>query len=153
MSVDTFTAFLRGGLRFLMMRSPLRTSMGAAGGVLAGLLLNIFKPVLLHVTWVDLSAITDLRLAVSGVFIANLPGLFQRDRLPEAIEEQFSIAARCIKEGKLSQAHARIFYAKIVTIALENAKLSAVAQREVDLLSSEATTERPRRSRTRATPS
>jgi hypothetical protein len=129
------------------------TSMGATGGVFAGVLLDLFKPALKAMTWVDLSAMTDFRLAVSGIFIANLPGLFQRDRLPDAIEEQFTIVARGTKEGRLSQAQKKIYCAQIVTTALANAKLSAAAEREVDLLSSEATTERPRRSRNRATPS
>jgi hypothetical protein len=133
-----------------MIRSPMRTSIGATGGVFVGVLLGLFKPAL---GWIDLSTITDFRLALSGIFIANLPALFQRDRLPDAIENQFSTVSRAVKSGKLSRAQAKFYYAQIVTTALEHAKLSTAMEREVDLLTSEATApERPRRSRNRATP-
>jgi hypothetical protein len=99
-----------------------------------------------------LSPLTDFRLAISGIFIANLPGLFQRERLPDAVEEQFTLVARGVREGRLSQAQAKIYYAQIVTATLENAKLSAAAEREVDLFSSKVSAEQ-RPSRNRARPS
>lgn len=151
MPVDTLTAFLREALRVFMIRSPMRTALGATGGVFGHVLLLFFEPLL---KGVNLSEITDFRLAVSGIFIANLPSLFQRDRLPDAVEEQFTLVARAIKDGNLSQTQGKIYYAQIVTTVLENTKLSARAQREVDQLTQEATAERPaRRSRNRATPS
>lgn len=125
MPTDTFTALLRGMLRYLMIRSPMRTSIGATGGVFAGVLLDLFRPVMNR--WVDLAQVSDFRLAVGGIFLANILGPFQQQRLPDAIEEQFSVVARGIKEGKLSQAQAKIYYAQIVTTALESAKLSAAA--------------------------
>jgi hypothetical protein len=143
-SADSPTAFLRGALRFLMLQSPMRTSIGATGGVFVGVLLDLFRPAL---KWLDLSAITDFRLMVSGIFIANVSGIFQKDKLPEPIEEQFRITARAITEGKLSPAQAKIYYAQIVTMALEHAKLTASAQQEVDSLDSETITQRPRRPR------
>jgi hypothetical protein len=99
-----------------MIRSPMRTSIGATGGVFVGVLLGLFKPAL---GWIDLSTITDFRLALSGIFIANLPALFQRDRLPDAIEDQFSTVSRAVKSGKLSRAQAKFYYAQIVTTALD----------------------------------
>jgi hypothetical protein len=134
-----------------MIRSPMRTSMGATGGVFVGVLLDLFRPVMAR--WVDLAEVSDFRLAVGGIFLANILGPFRQNRLPDAIEEQFSVVARGIKEGKLSQGQAKIYYAQIVTTALEAAKLSAATQREVDLLGSDAATKRPRRSTNRATPS
>jgi hypothetical protein len=148
MPTDTLTALLRGILRYLMIRSPMRTSIGATGGVFSGVLLDLFRPV--TNSWVYLAHVSDFRLAVGGIFLANILGPFQQQRLPDAIEEQFSVVARGVKEGKLSQAQAKIYYAQIVSTALESAKLSAATQREVDMIGSDASTNPPRRSPKRA---
>lgn len=147
---DPFTGIARTVLQFLMLKSPMRTSIGATGGVFVGLLLNIFSPKLHSI---DLSAVTDVRLAMAGIFLANVSALFDRGQLSDAIEDQFRLVARGVKAGELSKAQAKIYYGQIITKALQQSKLTTAAQREVDTLGSEINAEEKKRSsrqRTRA---
>jgi hypothetical protein len=131
MNQNTITELLQAPLKFFILKYPTRTSLGASGGIFMGVLLDIFKPV---IKVIDLSAISDFRLAASGIFIANLLGLFKKDKLPEAFEEQFRLIARAVKTGKLSEAQAKIYYAQIVSMAFDRARLSIDPQQKIDEL-------------------
>lgn len=141
---DAWTGFLRGALRFLMLHSPMRTSLGATGGVCVGVLLDMFSPL---VRGVDLSKVTDFRLAIAGIFVSNVTGIFKKEKFPETIEEQFAVAAKAIKDGELTQAQAKMLYIQIVTNALQHAKLTTEAQREVDEFNEQVRTARARQPR------
>ena len=127
-----------------MLKSPMRTSLGVTGGVLVGLLLDMFGRKL-H--FIDLSSVTDFRLAMAGIFLANVSGLFDRDQLPDALEEQFRLVARGVKAGELSKAQAKIYYGQIITRALQHSKLTATTQNDIDVVGSEINAEQKRKTR------
>lgn len=121
MSPDVITDWARTCFRFAMVQQPTRTSLGIAGGVVVGLLVDIFKPVL---TAINVSALTDLRLAIAGAFFANVPVLFKKNRLPESIEQEFAVIRLAVSEGRLSQAHQKLLYQKLAQKVIEKATIS-----------------------------
>ena len=121
MTIDTVTAWTRGGLRFLMVQHPTRTSLGIAGGVLVATIADMLKP---YLGAINTAALTDFRLAVCGVFVTNISILFNKKTLPEAIEKEFTAVRQAIVEGKLSPAHQKLLYLKIAHNVIDGAALS-----------------------------
>ena len=71
MSPEAVSGWARGALRFFMVQYPTRTSLGIAGGVMVATAVDTLKP---YLGSVNTAAITDFRLAICGVFCANIRG-------------------------------------------------------------------------------
>jgi hypothetical protein len=136
MSPDTATAWIRGALRFCMVQHPTRTSVGIAGGVVVATVTDMLKP---YLGAINVAALTDFRLAVCGVFVANVPLLFKKNVLPEPIEEEFRGVRLAIAEGKLSAAHQKLLYLKIAQNVIDRSALSKKLTDEIKDVEEKAT--------------
>jgi len=73
---------------------------------------------------INVTAFTDLRLAVAGVLISNVSLLFKKERLPETLEQEFAVIRIAAREGKLSVAQRKMLYYKIAQTQLDHATFS-----------------------------
>jgi hypothetical protein len=116
--IDLVTGWVRATLRFLMVQHPTRTSVGLTGGITVGTIIDALKPSL---PGINLMALTDLRLAIAGVFLSNVSLLFKKERLPEALEQEFAAVRKAAREGKLSGPQCKMLYVKIANTAIDGA--------------------------------
>jgi hypothetical protein len=135
MTPDVITGWARTAFRFAMVQHPTRTSLGMAGGVFVGVLVDIFRPTL---TWLNTNALTDFRLAISGAFITNVIVLFKRDDLPEDIENDFKAIRLAVESGKLSQAHQKLLYLNLAQSIVTHSHLSKKTKTDVERLTKSA---------------
>jgi hypothetical protein len=139
MSVDAATAWARGAMRFFMVQHPTRTSVGIAGGFVVATLADLFKP---YLGGINVAALTDLRMSLCGVFVTNVPLLFKKRVLPEAIEEEFDGVRLAIAEGKLSAAHQKLLYLKIAQNVIDRSNLSKTLAEEIKDVDDRTTSDR-----------
>jgi hypothetical protein len=119
--IGLVTGWLRATFRFLMVQHPTRTSLGLSGGITVATIIDAVKP---SIPGVNIMALTDLRLAIAGVFVSNISLLFKKERLPEALEQQFAAVRIAAREGKLSAVQRKMLYQKIAQTELERALFS-----------------------------
>jgi hypothetical protein len=123
MDGDSVTALLRRALLFLLVKHPTRTSLGLAGGVFVGLVADLFKDFL--PTQLNLSALGQIPLSISGAFVANLPSAIKKDRLPEDVEQQFQAIARAVHDGGLSKQQQKLLYQSLAQRIISETKVQA----------------------------
>jgi hypothetical protein len=119
--IDLVTGWLRGSLRFLMVQHPTRTSLGLTGGIFVATIIDALKPL---IPGINVASLTDLRLAIAGVFVSNIGLLFKKERLPEALEQEFEAVRIAAREGKLGAAQRKMLYLKIAQTELDRVAFS-----------------------------
>ena len=124
MNADQLTKWVQSGLNLLLLKYPTRTSIALLIGPATDFVIDLFRPVLSNIAWLNLQAITPIRVSIFAVVVVHAPLLFVSYRMPEAVEGKFAAVGRAVKEGNMSAAQARQLYHKIAMDAVAEARMS-----------------------------
>ena len=131
MSDGAFSLWLRSILGLLLVRRPARTSLGVFGGVTAATCIDTFKTLI--PSYVNVAALTDMRLALVGALLANVNVLWKKEVFSEELEEKFAAIRRAQREGNLSQATVKLMYIQLLEKELKAVKVPAPAAQQGEI--------------------
>jgi len=119
---DILTAGITRASDILFVQNPKATSVGAFFGITLDGLLKLFRPTVGRFRdWVSLEESSVFYFIAMGIFFFNVPFLFRRRQLPNAVEDGFEILRRMKKDGA-SAVQIRMQYMALFQATLDRVK-------------------------------
>lgn len=117
MSVDDLTGILSNALRILTIQNPKKTAMGALGGFVVSLAIEV---IFRFSNSIYPDFIASWKFSIVGIFIIHFPSMFGNGEIPEEIEQQLRVVEEIGKRARFSKIEQKQMYRKIITNYIDN---------------------------------
>ena len=108
--------------------------MGVLTGVVWQGLVNVLSPTLATLQGIKWSALNIGHYIAIGVLGFNIGNFRRRNKISAEIEEQIAFIAQMRKDGKITEAQAKLQYLALIKKVVENVQLDAEMNQQIELM-------------------
>lgn len=121
---DKWSSIVNRAIDFLIVKQPLRTSIGVILGLVLGFLVQLFLPTLKALDFADFAGAPWWGWIIVGIFVAHVPTLISLMRTTPVGDEAISDALELIERANFPPAEKRQAYRHLLAKVLENLVLT-----------------------------
>jgi hypothetical protein len=129
--IDKWTKLIDAPLNYLTKTYPVRTGVGALGGLSTLWIAKIFDPVNAQFLGLSIANLNEYQWALVGVFVAHIKTLLDNYRNPRTVSKRFNDQLALIDMGDFSPSERRAHVRRILIAEIEKTRTSKQLQQEL----------------------